>query len=62
MKKKGNVKGYTNVVDNSLDLSQLGQSFSLSGRGHGRKHRVLDGSTNRAARRAAAADKRKGVK
>ena len=62
MKKKGNIKGYTNVVDNSLDLSQLGQSFSLSGRGHGRKHRVLDGSTNRAARRAAAADKRKEVK
>jgi len=62
MKKQGGVKGYTTVVEDSMDLSQLGQSFSLSGRGHGRKHRVLDGSTNRAARRAAAAAKRKGVK
>jgi len=62
MKKKGNIKGYANVVDSSLDLSQFGHSFCLSGRGHGRKNRVLKGSTNRAARRAAEASKRKGVK
>tara|TARA_B100000212_G_scaffold162885_2_gene122544 strand:+ start:7395 stop:7586 length:192 start_codon:yes stop_codon:yes gene_type:complete len=63
MKKQGGIKGHTNVVESSLVAgSQLGHSFSLSGRGHGRKNRVLDGSTNRAARRAAAADKRKGVK
>ena len=64
MKKKGNVKGHTSVTFDSFLAagSQLGHSFSLSGRGHGRKHRVLDGSTNRAARRAAAANKRKEVK
>jgi len=61
MKKRGNIKGHTNVVCDSLDLAQAGQSFALSGRGHGRKFRALEGSNNRAARRAKAANKRKGV-
>jgi hypothetical protein len=64
MKKKGNIKGHTSVTFYNFLASgfQLGHVFSLSGRGHGRKNRVLDGSTNRAARRAAEASKRKGVK
>lgn len=64
MKKKGNVKGHTSVTFDSFLAagSQLGHSFSLSGRGHGRKGRFSYGSTNRSARRAEAAAKRKGVK
>jgi len=63
MKKQGGIKGHVNVVESSiLAGSQLGHSFILSGRGHGRKHRALEGSTSRAARRAAAAAKRKSAK
>ncbi len=60
MKKRGGIKGHRAVEGSSLNLSQIGQSLTLSGRGHGRKHRFSTGATNRAARRAAAAEKRKG--
>ena len=65
MSRRDGIKGVSINVANKADqmnLSQIGQSFTVSGRGHGRRHRFSDGSTNRAARRAAAAAKRKGVK
>ena len=63
--KKGGIKGFSDNVlgkADQMNLSQMGQTLTVSGRGHGRKHRFNEGSTNRAARRAAAADKREGVK
>ena len=65
MKKQDGIKSVSINVANKADqmnLSQMGQSFTVSGRGHGRRCRFSEGSTNRAARRAAAANKRKGVK
>ena len=60
MKKRGGIKVHRAVEGSSLNLSQIGQSLTRSGRGDGRKHRFSTGATNRAARRAAAAEKRKG--
>lgn len=65
MSKQDGIKGVSVNISNKADqlnLSQIGQSFTVSGRGHGRKGRFSYGSTNRSARRAAAASKRKGVK
>ena len=65
MKSHGGIKGFASNIStkaDQMDLSQMGQTLTVSGRGHGRKHRFSEGSTNRAARRAAAAAKRKGVK
>ena len=65
MSRQDGVKGVSVNIANKADqlnLSQIGQSFTVSGRGHGRKGRFSYGSTNRAARRAAEASKRKGVK
>jgi len=65
MSRQDGVKGVSVNIANKADqlnLSQIGQSFTVSGRGHGRKGRFSYGSTNRAARRAEAASKRKGVK
>lgn len=65
MSRRDGIKGVSVNIANSTDqlnLSQLGQSFTVSGRGHGKKGRFSYGSTNRAARRAEEASKRKGIK